>query len=711
MLAGGTRIRRSGLWALVAVLSALASATRVTTAAPASGNGAGGAGVANTRPRVVMAKAKSAFDLPLARVRFAWSSPLGQRNDLYAVHGTTDGARAWAVGATGTIISLRGADVRIEESGTELDLYGVWVVAADDVWAVGERGTILHRDGRAWKRVASGTKLALYAIWARNAGEIWIGGEGGTILQGDGHGWQPSPTGSKGAIVSLAPCGKGAELCALDRAGLLPAIDLSNKPCDDPDGECNAEEPAEAEGDRVLRLSNGRWSSYVHSSNDPRRLAAAGAAMWLADDTVLRVVRDGRVVRDVPLQIPQQLVRLQNLWAGGDGSGWLVGERCQQERLPQGDYICDRGALWHLDGKGAALSSETPGAPLNSVWGWSGGAVAVGARGNIMRFDGTTWTTVSQPPTDADLCGIWVDESRAPGAGAAPITVRLNAPGTGAQSVDLAIGDGSREIWGPPRRVGAPAGREGRVWLFGDCEALAATESGSWEPIQVRACTPGMMRTIVQIGATDVWVGPTGGSAFSSTAAERWDGKDWSTVRSPSRPPVDFWGARPEDVWITAGQDLLHWDGSSLSRVPAPPEIEGTDLLVSIWGASANDVWAVASSSDGVKLLRFDGTRWRFETAFRLSTPRRLLPRDEWLVTNIWSIRRAESRTVVLWGTSAGDIWLVGPNGVALRYDGTRWSRVRTPTRAGLLTIGGTGTRVIAAGMAGVVLTATPRTP
>jgi hypothetical protein len=29
-----------------------------------------------------MAKAKSAFDLPLARVRFTWSSPLAQRNDL-----------------------------------------------------------------------------------------------------------------------------------------------------------------------------------------------------------------------------------------------------------------------------------------------------------------------------------------------------------------------------------------------------------------------------------------------------------------------------------------------------------------------------------------------------------------------------------------------------------------------------------------------------
>ena len=37
-----------------------------------------------------------------------------------------------------------------------------------------------------------------------------------------------------------------------------------------------------------------------------------------------------------------------------------------------------------------------------------------------------------------------------PRAAAAPIAVRLNAPGTGAQNVDLAIGDGSREIWARP---------------------------------------------------------------------------------------------------------------------------------------------------------------------------------------------------------------------------------------------------------------------
>jgi hypothetical protein len=714
MLEGG-RGRPSG-WALVGVLSVIAAA-RVTSAVPPPGNGAGGTGGAAraaARPRVAIAKATSAFDLPLARVRFAWPSALAQRNDLYAVHGTAGGARAWAVGAIGTIVALRGTEARLEESGTELDLYGVWAAAADDVWAVGERGAILHRDGRGWKRVTSGIKTALYAIWGRNAGEIWVGGEDGQILRGDGERFQPSPTGSKGAIVSIAPCGSGPEICALDRAGLLPQIDVSNRPC--PDGDCPIDEPQEPEGDRVLRLANGRWSSYSYSDGEPGRIAGAGSTLWLADGPILRVVREGREVRVVPAQAEPDLVRLRGLWPDGDRRGWLVGERCRHERTPYGDYNCERGAIWRVDGKQAALRAEVPRAALNGVWGWSGGAIAVGGRGNIMRFDGTAWTTLSHALTDADLRGVWVEQPATPapqqGAARAPIAVRINGKGTGAENVDLVIGDASREIWGTPRRAELPAGRIGRAWLFGDCEALAATDGGGWERYHARACNPGSARQLTQLGATDVWVTPPlePDSSNPWVGPNRWDGKTWTTVRGFGHPGSAIWGARSDDVWIAAGQNLFHWDGRAVSRAPVPPEIEPADYndwFTSVWGAAANDVWAAAFWGGGVKLLRFDGTSWRFETAFKLDVPRRLLP-DDWIVGTHWSMSKAESHTVALWGTSATDVWLAGPNGIVLRFDGARWSRVRTPTRAGLLAIGGASGRVIAAGMAGVILTATP---
>jgi hypothetical protein len=56
-------------------------------------------------PPALGQRTASAFDLPVASERFDWTSPLAQRNDLFAVRGTADGRRIWTVGATGTIIS------------------------------------------------------------------------------------------------------------------------------------------------------------------------------------------------------------------------------------------------------------------------------------------------------------------------------------------------------------------------------------------------------------------------------------------------------------------------------------------------------------------------------------------------------------------------------------------------------------------------------
>jgi len=156
----------------------------------------------------------NAFDLPLAPVRFAWSSPLAQRNDLYAVKGTPDGSHIWAVGAAGTVLSLRGEKAVLEATGTDQDLYDVWVVAKDDVWAVGERGTILHRDAKSWSRAPSGTKQALHSIWGRDAHDLWIGGGGGVVLHREGDQWRTVPSPTIGPIASIAGCDGGA-VCAV----------------------------------------------------------------------------------------------------------------------------------------------------------------------------------------------------------------------------------------------------------------------------------------------------------------------------------------------------------------------------------------------------------------------------------------------------------------------------------------------------------------
>jgi hypothetical protein len=53
---------------------------------------------------------------------------------------------------------------------------------------------------------------------------------------------------------------------------------------------------------------------------------------------------------------------------------------------------------------------------------------------------------------------------------------------------------------------------------------------------------------------------------------------------------------------------------------------------------------------------------------------------------------------------AADDVWLAGPNGIVLRFDGDRWRRVVTPTRYPLFGLGGTRDHVVAAGAAGTIL-------
>ena len=72
-------------------------------------------------------------------------------SEFRAVHGWVDpealedATTVYAVGTYGTMVRMKGADVRFEVVGTNEDLNGVWVSPdGQDVYAVGTKGTIVH---------------------------------------------------------------------------------------------------------------------------------------------------------------------------------------------------------------------------------------------------------------------------------------------------------------------------------------------------------------------------------------------------------------------------------------------------------------------------------------------------------------------------------------------------------------------------------------
>ncbi|MBK8181307.1 MAG: hypothetical protein IPK67_20985 [Planctomycetes bacterium] len=125
------------------------------------------------------------------------------------------------------------------------------------------------------------------------------------------------------------------------------------------------------------------------------------------------------------------------------------------------------------------------------------------------------------------------------------------------------------------------------------------------------------------------WVGPYPGlQSLQPALAMHWDGSSFTLVPTPAAQPnaeqgleaVD--GVAPNDVWAVGGGGdgdlssypyILHWDGSSWSRV-ASPLVGFQQRLHDVIAFRTDDVWAVGEALDnsgyvGV-LQHWDGSSW-----------------------------------------------------------------------------------------------------
>jgi hypothetical protein len=70
-------------------------------------------------------------------------------------------------------------------------------------------------------------------------------------------------------------------------------------------------------------------------------------------------------------------------------------------------------------------------------------------------------------------------------------------------------------------------------------------------------------------------------------------------------------GASASDLWIVGNRGIaLHWDGTSLERVPTDADIETGDIPLATVDATAEPVVAVGGLASGV-FLHWDGAAWR----------------------------------------------------------------------------------------------------
>ena len=255
------------------------------------------------------------------------------------------------------------------------------------------------------------------------------------------------------------------------------------------------------------------------------------------------------------------------------------------------------------------------------------------------------------------------------------------------------------------------AGRDD-LWVHGEPAApgrpsILHSDGNTW-----RAATQGLppgarLTSIAAAGSDAIWgVGSMqAGNPLAHLLVVRWQGVRWQQVAVPvpitgtHNGPAAIAAARDyanlavvagDDVWLAAGQGfgqpvVLHWDGRQWAAVPGAGTF-GNVSVASIAASGPADVWLVGEHDGGsVATLHYDGHGWSDEP------PGIPAPSDPAVVRPDGSAVGLESRLLTVDALSPGEVWAVGTTmysspadlvdrrGLALRWNGARWSEVPVP--------------------------------
>lgn len=286
-------------------------------------------------------------------------------------------------------------------------------------------------------------------------------------------------------------------------------------------------------------------------------------------------------------------------------------------------------------------------------------------------------------------------------------------------------------------------------------EVLGTTDGmvlqSSWALAANSPSTTDGLWGIQAFSPTDIWIAGLNGYIG------HYDGTAWSTSPSGRTDGLYvFWAASPNDLWLAGGGcTLLRWQGASWTPMPVQG-CTGQKAFYSIDGSSTSNVWvvgingnlfqyngaswvdrnqgnyvfwsvAVRSPSDVILsgqqglILRWGGTQFTTDTApdVTLTAIAKVSATESWIVGSngttlqsttpgTWTSVPSPVTSGTLYGVyaaAANDIWAVGVGGVIIRYDGTTWTQVQSPTTTTLRNIAGIpGGGMIAVGDGGVVL-------
>jgi hypothetical protein len=504
-------------------------------------------------------------------------------------------------------------------------LYGVSALAPDDAWAVGfqDSGSVpdsltLHWDGVQWSTVAGPQgNIFLYDVEAVSHDDVWAAGSPSLIQRWDGGQWS--------IISHPAPPGPGTGFSDVEA---LTAQDVWVV------GSYNEA----GQGRTLIEHWNGQSWSIVPSPNvgaggnglssitaiAPDDIWAVGTYYQSTRYNTLIMHWDGTAwsVVPSPSPSPSRTSILTGVTAISSGDVWAVGH-----------YYIDsayRTLTLHWDGQAwTQVASPNVGAGDNYLYGVaaisSGNVWAVGFRGSqplTIHWDGTQWAEVQVPVFGGSLNTL--------------------------QAVAV-VPSGPTDLWAVGSQDATPAHRTLTLRFDPNCATVTPTPT------------------------------PTGTPPTATPTQTPVCGAAWTIVSSPDPGAFQYLNGvaanNTNDVWMVGSYNypgpnttlVLHWDGRSLTRVPAPTVEESNSYLNAVTAISTTDVWAVGTGGSGPVALHWDGWGWA-----------------------LVSVPAPGSGSHALNGVDAigaGDVWAVGEyytgSGLGtfiVHWDGEGWGVVPSPS-------------------------------
>jgi len=231
------------------------------------------------------------------------------------------------------------------------------------------------------------------------------------------------------------------------------------------------------------------------------------------------------------------------------------------------------------------------------------------------------------------------------------------------------------------------------VWAVGNDMQVEHWNGAAWSVVHVPAPAGTVTSALTAVdasGANNVWalgwwendVGP------QRTLAEHWNGAKWSIVssRTPDKDGDQFNGVAvfgAKSVWgigssIDGSALAEHWNGTSWKSVAIPDaNPDNQNILDAVAGASSRNVWAVGNWTNTVGVIKtliehWNGTAWKIVAA----------PSPSRVVNSLGGVT----------AIAPDDVWAVGYDGIgdseldgglALHWNGSKWTQVAMPTQAG----------------------------